>query len=227
MSLSPLHQAFAFWKPVADPCELHAVATYRSQGESRVRGINVWRADSDAARYRVVHGDREFVLFAAVHPIDAPPESAEVLAEITDLSGNPYSYVLWFPSEQSAVIPFDPNSAIESLRLEQYVPWAERTVLPSPLLSAYYAVKPALPVSVRSGLRRLIARKSSSVEPFLSWPSDQSLDLLMQLLLRLTLMALGRESLRFVWFWPEGRPWAAILTHDVETAEGLVRVPDT
>jgi len=174
----------------------------------------------------VVHGDAEFSLFAAVHPIDDPPDSAEVLAEIRDMSGKHHSFVLWFEGEQSAVIPFDPNAAIEAFWFERFVPAANRTVLPPAILSAYYSVKPLVPSGIRRQLRKVITARALKAETLLSWPSDRSLDRLMQLLLVLILKTTRRDSLSFLWFWPDRHPWAAILTHDVETAAGLAHVPD-
>jgi hypothetical protein len=224
--VDPLHHARAFWKLLVGEDELDGLAGYRIPGERRARRINVWGTDSIPNKYRVTHGTGEFSLYAAVQRIEVPPDSAEVLAEIRDLSGNQHSFILWFAEEQCAVIPFDPNAAIEALRLEQYVPDARRTVLPPPVLSAYYSVKPLIPAWMRGQLRGAIAARAKESEPFLSWPSDRSLDDLMRLLLRLMLMTMGRETQPFVWFWPDQHPWAAILTHDVETAAGLAHVPD-
>ena len=39
-------------------------------------------------------------------------------------------------------------------------------------------------------------------------------------LLLLSLKAQQRESIPFIWFWPEGAPSCAIMTHDVETTAG-------
>ena len=225
MSDNPLDLALAFWKPLVDPGELRALATYRTSGERPTRGIHVLRADSNPRSYRVVDGDTRLLLHAAVYPIREVPASAEVLAEITDQSGNPYSFILWFPEDQCAQVPFDPNEAIESLRWETYMPPASKTVLPPWLLSAYYAVRPLVPVSLKLALRRRLARGTDPSEHVLDWPTDRSLDLLLQMILRLALMVSEQGSLPFVWFWPEGHPWAAVLTHDVETARGLARVP--
>ena len=94
------------------------------------RGINVWRTDSDPRPYRVVDGETQFSLFAAVHPIEDVPPSAEVVADIYDPSGRHYSYVLWFPQEESVVLPFDPNAAIQAFWREEYVPAASALLLP-------------------------------------------------------------------------------------------------
>jgi peptidoglycan/xylan/chitin deacetylase (PgdA/CDA1 family) len=58
----------------------------------------------------------------------------------------------------------------------------------------------------------------------LEWPVDDSLDLLQRFLLRLILIASGRTELQFAWFWPDRHPSAVVLTHDVETADGLANI---
>jgi len=223
---SPLHHVFAFWKPLIDRGELDALAAYGEPGERRPRTINVWRAVGEPRHYRVIEGEARYSLFAAVHPIDAVPESAVALAQVVDMAGNHHSFVLWDAGERSAVVPFDPDAAVEAMWFERHVPEARRTVLPMPVLALYYSVKRLIPASVRRRLRRIVARKArGEAESFLSWPSDRSLDLTMRLMLRIILLTLGRESLPFVWFWPERRPWAVVLTHDVESAAGLANAP--
>ena len=225
MGVNPLDHAIAFWKPLADMQELLALADYRDPDEPLLPGINALRTDSEPGPYRVVHDGTQFSLFAAVHPIEDAPQAAEIVADILDWSGNHYSYVLWDPRQGSMTVPFDPNAAVESLWREEYVPPASRTALPQPLLSLYYAVKPVIPAGVRDRLRRRMARRAEDSARFLEWPSDQSLDQLQRFMLRLILIASGRQELRFAWFWPDGRPWATVLTHDVETADGLAHIP--
>jgi len=225
VTLGPLDQALSFWKPLIDGWDPQALSCYRAPDQPLVPGINVLRSASAASAYRVREGDSEYSIFAAVHPLADVPESAVILAEIRDSAGLPYSYVLWYPAERCAVMPFDPNEAITALRFERYVPASRRTVLPTPLLSAYYSVKPLLPKAVKFKLRQAMARRTLTSEQFLEWPSDRSLDLLLRLILQVMLLAAGRESIQFLWFWPHRHPWAAILTHDVETAEGLRNVP--
>jgi peptidoglycan/xylan/chitin deacetylase (PgdA/CDA1 family) len=226
MSVSPLDHAIGFWKPLMDAVELQGLAAYRDPGERPARGINALRAASEARLYRVADGETGFPLFASVHPIQAVPPSAEIVADILGPSGDHYSYVLWFPVERSLVVPFDPNAAVEAFWHEDYVPLAERSALPKPLLSLYYSVgKRLLPTGLRRWLRRSMAHRALASASSLGWPADQSLDLLQRFLLRLIMLASGRRELQFAWFWPDRHPWAVALTHDVETAEGLARVP--
>ena len=224
MIRSPLDKAVEFWRPALDPSELGVLGRYVGWGDTRTRGVQVLRTDAEAQCYRVDDGEARYLLFASVYPIAAPPDSAEVLAEIKCPDGSPHSFILWYPAEQCALIPFDPNEAIEALQFERYMQVGRKTVLPPPVLAGYYTLRPLVPRSVRMALRRSLARSTSHSEHLLAWPSDVSLDHLLRLLLRVVVMVSGRESLMFLWFWPAGRPWAAVLTHDVETADGLARV---
>jgi peptidoglycan/xylan/chitin deacetylase (PgdA/CDA1 family) len=225
MSVSPLDHAIGFWKPMMDPVELQGLAAYRDPEERPATGVNALRPTSEARSYHVSDGGSGFPIFAAVHPIQVVPPLAEVVADILDPSGDHYSYVLSFPAERAVTVPFDPNAAIEAFWHEDYVPPAERSALPKPLLSLYYSVgKRLLPTGVRRWLRRSMARRALASPSSLGWPTDQSLDLLQRFLLRLIMLASGRQELQFAWFWPDRHPWAVTLTHDVETADGLARV---
>lgn len=226
MSVSPLDHAIGFWKPMMGPTELQGLAAYRDPGEASVPGINTLRSRSEARSYHIEDGGNGFRLFASVEPITDVPPAAEVVADILDPSGRHYSYVLWLPAERSIVVPFDPNEAIEAFWHEDYVPRAEKTALPKPVLSLYYSVgKRLLPGGVRRRLRRSMAHRALASPNSLAWPTDDSLDALQRLLLRLIMLAVGRQELQFVWFWPDRHPWAVTLTHDVETAHGLANVP--
>jgi len=226
VTVSPLDHAVDFWKPVIDPAELHGLAAYREPDAPLLRGINALQAASAPRRYRCVDGASGFALFASIHPIADVPQTAEVVADILDPSGEHYSYVLWFPGEGAVVVPFDPNEAIESFRHEDFVPLRQRTSLPGPLLAFYYSfAKPLLPRALKRRMRRALARRALASPFSLGWPTDESLDALMRFLLRIIMLGSARPQLEFGWFWPDRHPWAVTLTHDVETAAGLARVP--
>jgi peptidoglycan/xylan/chitin deacetylase (PgdA/CDA1 family) len=225
MTDSPMRHALRFWKPLLDPAELDALVSYRDPEVAPVRGINACRPGTGARSYRLVDGDTRIRLFASVRPVAEVPPGAQVIADILDPSGAHYSYVLWFPDGGALVVPFDPNEAVESFWHEDWVPTGKRTALPKPLLSLYYAVKPLMPRWLKQRLRRTMAHRALASAESLSWPVDESLDQLQRFLLRSIMIASGRSELRFAWFWPDGHPWAVTLTHDVETAAGLARVP--
>jgi peptidoglycan/xylan/chitin deacetylase (PgdA/CDA1 family) len=225
VTVTPLEHAVDFWKPAIDALELQGLAVYRNPGQAPVRGVNALRAAAPPRRYRVADGGTSFSIFAAVHPIRDVPPSAEIVADILDAAGEHYSYVVRLPAEGAIVVPFDPNEAIESFWHEEYVPPAKRTALPKPLLRLYYSLKPLMPRGLKRRLRRSMAHRAVASTDLLGWPTDQSLDLLQRFLLRLIMLASGRQELEFAWFWPDRHPWAVTLTHDVETADGLARVP--
>ena len=55
-----------------------------------------------------------------------------------------------------------------------------------------------------------------------AWPVDDTLE---QLKLRMLERVIGdRESIEVLWFWPDGKRWVLVLTHDVESARGLERI---
>jgi peptidoglycan/xylan/chitin deacetylase (PgdA/CDA1 family) len=225
VAAGPLAHFSSFWKPLMDDGELAALATYREPGDGRVRGVNVLQPRTKARSWRVADGKDSFRLFAAVHPLDEVPPSAEVIAEILDTSGKHGSYVLWFPAEGAMVVPFDPDAAIGSFRREEYMPEGKRMSLPQPVLNLYYSfVKSMLPSALKRQLRRTMARRGLASSNALDWPADESADALQRFLMRLVLVASGRQELSFAWFWPDGHPLAAVLTHDVETAQGLPNI---
>jgi len=83
----------------------------------------------------------------------------------------------------------------------------------------YYTARPLLPVRVRKHLQK--ARLSDWKQiPFPSWPIDMSVDSLMKETMKLALKSRGASRMPFIWFWPDGAPSCAILTHDIESASG-------
>ena len=225
MTVSPLDRVIGFWKPVLSGDELRDLAAYCAAGAPTAHGINVVTGSGEPHSYTVVEPGARFRIFAAVHPIaEAPPES-EALAEVVDAAGAHHSFVLRDPGAGSILLPFDPNAAVDAFRREEYVPVGERSALPKPVLPAYYAVKSLIPRAVGQRLRRSMARKAMASESALDWPLDESADMLQRFMLRLIMIASGRRELQFMWFWPDGHPWAVTLTHDVETARGLANVP--
>lgn len=224
MSANPLELALSYWKLLGDEGGSQIPARYTEPDEAPRPGVCAVAPTNEPTCHRVVDRQATYLLYAAVHPIPEPPDSAEVIAEIRDDSDRHCSFVLWFPRERSVLVPFDPNAAIEALRMERYVAPGRRTVLPSPALKAYYALKPLVPRSITRGLRQRMARRTQAGGSTpVQWPVDRSQDQLMALLLRVALLSKGGPA-AFLWFWPNEHPWAAVLTHDVETADGASRV---
>lgn len=224
MAESPLDRVVDFFKPMIDSHETESLGTYRRPGEPLAQGINVWRSDSQPGFWHVDEAGSTFTIFGSVHPVTEVPEGASVIADLHDATGGVDSHVLWYPERKAVVVPFDPNEAIDAYRREWYASPSKQTALPAPLLGLYYLVgKRLLPRPVKRALRRSIASKALASHVATKWPLDESADALQRFMLRLILLASGRERVDFGWFWPQGRRWAVALTHDVETGAGLAK----
>jgi hypothetical protein len=116
-------------------------------------------------------------------------------------------------------LPFDPGQVAENLRCELYTEDWRASPSVSLLAQVYYFVRPLLPTAIRRHLQRLyLGVRGKSVFPH--WPVDSSVDDMFGHLLWLLLKALEIDEIPFIWFWPEGAPGAAFVTHDVESEAG-------
>ena len=120
-------------------------------------------------------------------------------------------------------LPFDLGEAVSSLRLETYAGNMTHrdTSLGANVFvrKVYYWTRPLMPVSVRSTLQRIKLRGELD-NPFPSWPIDRSVDQLLEKVMSAAIQANGGHPIPFIWFWPEGRQAAFMLTHDVEDIAG-------
>ena len=118
-------------------------------------------------------------------------------------------------------LPFDVKEVVDNLRFERYPSSArnEESIVNSLLAAAYYSVRPLMPVGVRRYLQRIRLQGWDRI-PFPHWPVDRTVDDLFGLLMVLSLKSQKVERIPFIWFWPDGAPSSAIMTHDVETAQG-------
>jgi hypothetical protein len=117
-------------------------------------------------------------------------------------------------------LPFDPDQVVNNLRFERYYNSSrEGSFLaggfPNKL---YYFARPILGVSVRRHLQKLRLAGWRSI-PFPRWPVDRTVEQVHETMLRLCAEA-HDGKVPFIWFWPEGFPSCAIVTHDVEAVEG-------
>jgi hypothetical protein len=127
----------------------------------------------------------------------------------------------------SVHLPFDPVQIIDNLRRERYrhasptvrtLPWSHV------LRSMYYAVRPALGVSVRRHFQKAYFRGWDKIS-FPRWPVDTTVESIFEQLLVLSMKSKAVTRVPFIWFWPEGAPSCTIMTHDVETLAGLASCP--
>lgn len=128
----------------------------------------------------------------------------------------------------TAGFPSDLSRIVDNLRLERY--HTPSTTPTSALLtsqaarSAYYRIRPALSNPLRQTVQRFFFRGWDRL-PFPQWPVDTSVEEVMEKHLMTTMKISGLESVPFIWFWPDGAPCAATMTHDVEAPAGLSFVP--
>ena len=116
-------------------------------------------------------------------------------------------------------LPFDPSQVVENLRLEKYVgDWRHEEPM-SLLTRSYYLIRPVLPVGIRRHLQKLYLSGWKKIL-FPRWPVDTSADDLLSKLMLLAIRSGETPQIPFIWFWPDGAPNAAIMTHDVETTAG-------
>ena len=118
-------------------------------------------------------------------------------------------------------LPFDVTQVVDNLRLELYAKNSRHneSLVGSKLNEMYYLLRSLLPWGVRRFLQNVRLSDWKTLE-FPRWPVDRSVDLLFEQLLLASLRAQGVERIPFIWFWPDGAPSCAIMTHDVETTVG-------
>ena len=118
-------------------------------------------------------------------------------------------------------LSFDSDEVVDNLRLERYCLGSRgHSFLTGALASKlYYLARPLLGVSVRRHLQRLRLADWSSIR-FPRWPVDRTVEQVHETMLRLSLQAHNGKRVPFIWFWPEGFPSCAVVTHDVETVKG-------
>jgi peptidoglycan/xylan/chitin deacetylase (PgdA/CDA1 family) len=117
-------------------------------------------------------------------------------------------------------IPFDPDEAYVNYVSEAWRGSADLRALGTLWLRLYYSVRRPLPRAFRLHLRRALTRLRRPPN-FPAWPLEESVDRLVRFYARCRLEAADADAAEFAWFWPGGYRAAAILTHDVESAEGL------
>jgi hypothetical protein len=126
-------------------------------------------------------------------------------------------------SDGAVYLPFDPAEVAANLRLERYVAGSagnSSKILQRAIQNAYYLARPLMGVSIRRYLQRAHLTGWNQL-PFPTWPVDCTIENLTRKLLALGLRAKNIDTLPFIWFWPNGATACAIMTHDVETEEGV------
>lgn len=123
----------------------------------------------------------------------------------------------------TVALPFDLNEVADNLRLERYAHvWGgeRRKLLNSAWIRrGYYLARKFMPIAVRKHLQRMHLADWRDI-PFPSWPTDCSVELMFEQVMRLAVEARGGDPMPFVWFWPDRQAGCMIMTHDVEHVAG-------
>jgi hypothetical protein len=122
---------------------------------------------------------------------------------------------------QKMYLPFDVAEVVDNLRNERYRYGFSDTNsgIRSAVNRMYYGLRPFLAVWVRKHFQKLYLKGWERIA-FPAWPVDRTVDTLFDHLLLLSMRSAGITQVPFIWFWPEGAPSCAMMTHDVETVEG-------
>lgn len=92
------------------------------------------------------------------------------------------------------------------------------------LLRAYYALRPLIPRRVQLAARRAYAPVQRTAR-FPAWPIEPILVEGQYEQLRSRLRVSAGQPIPFVNFWPDAKRFCSILTHDVESSEGIEAIP--
>jgi len=117
-------------------------------------------------------------------------------------------------------IAFDGLEADNKYDIEKYLFEKYKETKQSKLLKTYYFVKPLIPRKMQIFLRRKKARTQEVSFPH--WPIEEKLEDMKRDILKN--LRKGKDKIPFIWFWPHGKNFAVVLTHDVETSRGLSNI---
>lgn len=120
---------------------------------------------------------------------------------------------------QEGVSPVEEGKSLEYYLREEYTD----TTIDWKLL-AYYTLKPAIPRFVQLALRRMYS-PAKSTGHFPHWPVESVVTEKVAVSLRRAIEARSSEPVHRIGYWPEGKKFAFVITHDVEWDEGLRRAP--
>ena len=149
-----------------------------------------------------------------------PDHAAELLESFTLASGDRLDALRL--GDGSVIVPFDFDEAYQNFLSERWRVQTDLRALGESQLTFYYRVKRLLPRELQLALRRLFIRLRTT-PAFPGWPLELSVDRLARFYARCLLAHAEVEQAPFTWFWPEAYHAALILTHDVETGDGLRR----
>jgi hypothetical protein len=124
------------------------------------------------------------------------------------------------PMTRDVVVPFSFEEAYLAYVSETWRQGIPPRGLSPGQLAMFYRAKTLIPRRLQLAARRRLVRRQG-VPEFPSWPCDTSVSSLLRFYAACLLRAAGRGHGEFVWFWPEGKHAAVVLTHDVENESGI------
>jgi peptidoglycan/xylan/chitin deacetylase (PgdA/CDA1 family) len=152
-------------------------------------------------------------------PSDRPTPAGELIERFSRGTGQTLAAIR--SADGTVVLPFDPDEAYRNYVTEAWRADArDLHALSATQLAVYYRVKRLLPRGFWLALRRARARRASR-PAFPAWPLETGVERLLRFYAQCHLLAEGAEQAAFRWFWPGNHTAALVLTHDVESAEGL------
>jgi peptidoglycan/xylan/chitin deacetylase (PgdA/CDA1 family) len=151
-------------------------------------------------------------------PRAASPPDGEVIERFTADDGATFEAVR--RTDGTVVVPFGLDDAYDRYVSESWRAGTRVRKLSERQLQLYYRVKRLLPRGAWLAARRAFTAR---VKPpaFPRWPLEDGVTTLVRFSALCHLLAAGAEEAPFAWFWPGRHRAALILTHDVESAEGL------
>jgi peptidoglycan/xylan/chitin deacetylase (PgdA/CDA1 family) len=192
----------------------------------RIRAANgaelMWLRPSEAIRtWHRVAGVSMFGAVASEEEVHRVLEGARRDWRATDAVLLDDSTVanVWRADDGSTLLPFDPNSLVRSLLMEEYVRADGMTPV---FRRVYYRLRPLLPRSLQMALRRRFVRVQEH-SSFPAWPAETALHDLYAYLVRL-LEDVHGSPLPWIAPWPAPYRWPVVLTHDVERAGGYAHL---
>jgi len=183
-----------------------------------------WPTPGRLGRYRL----RDFTFFAHVVPGTTVPGMLSELGrgwhpaeQILDDAGQPCA-AIWQADDGSIFLPFDPSEVMLQFWSESYGSSGRSSLAltaRAALVKGYYLVRPVLPRKLQLRMRRAYTHVQAR-SSFPSWPVEDSLHEFYAWLFGV-LAELTGGPVPFLDPWPDGRSWALVLTHDVETDAGV------
>jgi peptidoglycan/xylan/chitin deacetylase (PgdA/CDA1 family) len=183
------------------------------------------RASTDAAGVICVRGDGEPTWLHAAdwrllaRASRAAPPQGETIATFRLEDGSALRAV-FDPDAGRLVVPFSLAEAYRGYTSESWRATSTNRRLSERQLALFYRVRSVVPRRLQLAARRRLIL-AQGVPAFPAWPLDTSVSRLVRFYAGCTLRAAGLDSGEFLWFWPHGHHGAVILTHDVESAEGI------